>query len=301
MSAANFLKLISLAAIWGGSFLFLRVAAPVLGPVLLIQFRVGLAAVFLLGLALLGRKPLDVRAHWKHFLILGLVNTAIPFTLFAWAAQVLPASLESVLNATAPIWGAILGALWTRTLPSARTAAGLVLGIAGVAILVGLNASGLTPPLLWAAGAALLAAGCYAVAALYSKAAKSVDAFSNAHGSMWAGALCLAPVTPFFPMHLAQGAAGPGIWVIVSVLLLGILCSGVAYVIYFGLMDAVGAAQTLSVTFLIPVFGILWGNLFLHEPIGVNTIIGGLIVLAGTALITGFNPLALMRRRTVAA
>lgn len=296
MSAANFFKLISLAAIWGGSFLFLRIAAPVLGPVLLIQCRVGLAAVFLLGLAVMGRKRLDVRAHWKHFLILGLVNTAIPFTLFAWAAQALPASLESVLNATAPIWGAILGAIWTRTLPSAKTAAGLILGIAGVVILVGLNADGLTPPVLWAAGAALLAAGCYAVAALYSKAAKSVDAFSNAHGSMWAGALCLMPATPFFPMH-----AIPGFWVIVSVLLLGVLCSGIAYVIYFGLMDAVGAAQTLSVTFLIPVFGILWGSLFLHERAGLNTVIGGLVVLAGTALITGFNPLALIRRRAVAA
>ena len=296
MSAVNFFKLISLAAIWGGSFLFLRVAAPVLGPVLLIQCRVALAAVFLSGLAMLGKKPLDVRAHWKHFLILGLVNTAIPFTLFAWAAQALPASLESVLNATAPIWGACLGAIWTRTLPSAKTAAGLVLGMVGVAILVGLDARGLTPPVLWAAGAALLAAGCYAVAALYTKAAKSVDAFSNAHGSMWAGALCLMPATPFFPMH-----AVPGFWVVVSVLLLGILCSGIAYVIYFGLMDAVGPAQTLSVTFLIPVFGILWGYLFLHEPIGVNTVVGGLVVLAGTALITGFNPLVLMRRRTATA
>jgi len=295
MSAANFLKLITLAAIWGGSFLFMRVAAPVLGPVLLIQCRVALAAVFLIGLAVLWRKPLDVRAHWKHFLILGLVNTAIPFVLFAWAAQILPASLESVLNATAPIWGAILGALWTRTLPSPKTAAGLILGIAGVAILVGLDARGLTPQVLLAAGGALLAAGCYAVAALYSKAAKSVDAFSNAHGSMWAATLCLAPVTPFFPMH-----AMPGFWVALSVLLLGILCSGVAYVIYFGLMDAVGASQTLSVTFLIPVFGILWGNLFLHEPISPHMVIGGLVVLAGTALITGFNPAALMRRKAVA-
>jgi len=296
MSASSFLKLISLAAIWGGSFLFLRVAAPVLGPVLLIQCRVALAALFLVGLALLGRKPLDIRAHWKHFLILGLVNTAIPFVLFAWAAQVLPASLESVLNATAPIWGAILGALWTRTLPSAKTTLGLVLGIAGVAVLVGLDGNGLTPQVLLAAGGALLAAGCYAVAALYSKAAKSVDAFSNAHGSMWAATLCLAPVTPFFPMP-----AAPGLWVAISVLLLGILCSGVAYVLYFGLMTEVGASQTLSVTFLIPVFGILWGHLFLHEPVTPQMILGGLVVLVGTALITGFNPAALFKRSPATA
>jgi len=296
MSASSFLKLISLAAIWGGSFLFMRVAAPVLGPVLLIQCRVALAALFLVGLAIVGRKPLDIRAHWKHFLILGLVNTAIPFVLFAWAAQVLPASLESVLNATAPIWGAILGAFWTRTLPPAKTALGLVLGIAGVAILVGLNAGGLTPPVMLAAGGALLAAGCYAVAALYTKAAKSVDAFSNAHGSMWAATLLLAPVTPFFPIH-----AAPGFWVAVSVLLLGVLCSGVAYVLYFGLVTEIGASQTLSVTFLIPVFGILWGNVLLHEPVTPQMVLGGVIVLVGTALITGFNPVALMRRRPAIA
>ena len=129
----------------------------------------------------------------KHFLILGLFNNAVPFTLFAWAAQILPASLESVLNATAPIWGAILGAAWTRTLPSPKAAVGLLLGIVGVAVLVGLDAGGLTPQVLLAAGGALLAAGCYAVAALYSKGAKSVDAFSNAHGSMWGATLLMAP------------------------------------------------------------------------------------------------------------
>jgi len=295
MSASNFVKLIALAAIWGGSFLFLRVAAPVLGPVWLIACRVLLGALFLAGLAVLWRKPLDVRAHWRHFLILGVVNTAVPFVLFAWAAQVLPASLESVLNATAPIWGAVLGAIWTRTLPSLKTAAGLVLGIAGVAILVGLDAGGLTPPLLLAAGAALLAAGCYAVAALYSKAAKSVDPFANAHGSMWAAVLCLAPATPVF-----TGQVTTDIRVLVSVVLLGVLCSGVAYVLYFRLLDDIGPARTLSVTFLIPVFGIAWGHLFLHEPVSLHTVIGGLVVLLGTALITGFNPLALLRRRALA-
>ena len=300
MSASSFVKLIALAAIWGGSFLFMRIAAPVLGPVVLIQCRVALAALFLVGMAVLWRRPLDVRSHWKHFLILGLLNNAVPFTLFAWAAQILPASLESVLNATAPIWGAILGALWTRTLPSPKTAVGLLLGVVGVAVLVGLDAGGLTSQVWLAAGGALLAAGCYAVAALYSKAAKSVDAFSNAHGSMWAATLLMAPATPFFPMHLMPGS-GPGFWVILSVVLLGILCSGVAYILYFGLMDEVGPSQTLSVTFLIPIFGILWGNLFLHEPVTPHMVIGGLVVLVGTALITGFNPLALMKRRQTAA
>jgi drug/metabolite transporter (DMT)-like permease len=130
---------------------------------------------------------------------------------------------------------------------------------------------------------------------LYSKAAKSVDAFSNAHGSMWAATLWLMPATPFFPMH-----AVPGVWVALCVALLGILCSGVAYLIFFRLMDEVGPSQTLSVTFLIPVFGILWGHLILHEPVAPHMLVGGLVVLVGTALITGFNPATLIRRRAAA-
>lgn len=114
MNVASLSRLILLSAIWGGSFLFMRVGAPVMGPVMLIIFRVGLAALFLLAVALLLKKHLALKAHWRHYLVLGLFNSALPFLLFAYAAQTLSASLLSILNATAPIWGAIIGALWTR-------------------------------------------------------------------------------------------------------------------------------------------------------------------------------------------
>ncbi len=299
MPVSSLIKLISLAAIWGGSFLFMRIAAPVLGPVLLIQIRVALAAAFLLAVALIqARKSrglgLDVKAHWQHFLILGVFNTAFPFFLFAWAAQTLPASLLSVLNATSPIWGAMLGAVWIRTKLPLKTVIGLGLGIAGVAILVGFDAGHLTPTALLGVAAGLVAACSYAVAALYSRYAKSVDAFSNAHGSMWAATLVMIPAVPFFP-----AAAMPDLWVMLCVALLGIVCSGIAYILYFKLVDEVGAASALTVTFLVPIFGVLWGSLILHEHVGPLSLVGAAFIITGTALITGFSPAGLLKRARV--
>ncbi|ESQ86318.1 hypothetical protein AEAC466_03720 [Asticcacaulis sp. AC466] len=294
MPAASLIKLILLGAIWGGSFLFMHIAAPVLGPVLLIQSRVLLGAVFLLALAVLWKKPLDIRAHWKHFAILGFFNTALPFLLFAWASRLLPASMLSVLNATVPIWGAIFGAIWLRTALSIKTVAGLALGVAGVAILVGFDGARLTPGMMLGVAAGLTAAACYAIAALYSKVARSVDAFSNAHGSMWAATVLIAPATPFFP-----AATMPDPWVMLCVLALGIACSGIAYVLYFKLIDEVGAASATTVTFLVPVFGMLWGALVLHEHIGLMGLGGAGLIIVGVALITGFSPAALVRRKAV--
>jgi len=144
MNTANMLRLVALAAIWGGSFLFMRIAAPVLGPAVLIEYRVGFAALFLALVAwvfhLRGKgAPLDVRRHWKHYLILGLFNSALPFLLFAFAARTLSASVLSVLNATAPMWGALVGAVWARQKVSGRSALGLLLGTCGVTLLVGFD------------------------------------------------------------------------------------------------------------------------------------------------------------------
>ena len=177
-----------------------------------------------------------------------------------------------------------------------KTIAGLALGITGVAVLVGLDGGHLSSTALLGVGAGLIAAACYAIAALYSRVAKSVDAFSNAHGSMWAATLMVAPATPFFP-----AVSSANIWVIICVLMLGILCSGIAYVLYFKLIDEIGAAPATTVTFLVPVFGVLWGSLILHEHVGWVSVIGGLLIITGTALITGFSPSVLMKRRVATA
>ena len=285
MSTANFLRLVLLAAIWGSSFLFMRICAPVLGPAALIELRVLFAALFLFGVGLLLKKSLDLRRHWKHFLILGLLNSALPFLLFAFAARTLSASVLSVLNATAPMFGAIITALWSRQAISARTALGLVLGTTGVALLVGFDHVSARPGAGWAIAAALVAAFSYSVASAYSRTAASVEPFANAHGSMWAAALLVLPVLPFMP-----APAAPTIGILGATLALGIMCSGIAYLLYFRLIQDVGATSALTVTFLNPLFGILWGALFLHEVVGWYTIAGAAIVIGGTALVTGFRP-----------
>jgi drug/metabolite transporter (DMT)-like permease len=285
MNTANLLRLVVLAAIWGGSFLFMRICAPVLGPAVLIEYRVAFAALFLAIVGWILKKRLDLRANWKHYLILGLFNSALPFLLFAFAARTLSASVLSVLNATAPMWSALLGAAWSRQRISLRTALGLALGSAGVALLVGFDSVATRPGAGIALACALAGAFIYSVASLYAKSAPSVEPFANAHGSMWASVLLVLPALPFFP---APGA--PTVGIMGAVLTLGVLCSGIAYLLYFRLIAEVGATSALAVTFLNPVFGILWGALFLGEVVGWHTIAGSAIVLVGTALVTGFIP-----------
>jgi drug/metabolite transporter (DMT)-like permease len=285
MSTANMLRLVLLAAIWGSSFLFMRITAPVLGPAVLIEYRVGFAALFLAIAGYFLGKRLGLRAHWKHYLILGLFNSALPFLLFAFAARTLSASVLSVLNATAPMWGALIGAVWARQAISRRSALGLLLGTAGVALLVGFDHVTALPGAPLAVAAALVAAFSYSIASAYAKTAKSVEPFANAHGSMWAATLLVIPVLPLFP---APGQASIGI--MAAALALGVLCTGVAYILYFRLIQDVGATSALTVTFLNPLFGILWGALFLDEIVGWHTIAGSAIVITGTALVTGFRP-----------
>ena len=292
MSTASLIRLLSLSAIWGGSFLFMRIGAPVLGPVLLIEWRVGLAAVFLLVVGRVLKKRLDLRRDWKHFLVLGLFNSALPFLLFAFAARSLSASLMSILNATAPIWAALIGAVWTRRMLGGKALAGLLLGVAGVGLLVGFDASALAPGAGLSIALGLAGSFSYGVATQYAKAARQVEPFANAHGSMWAATLLIAPALPFFP---AVSAPSPG--VAAAVLALGVLCSGIAYPLYFRLIKDLGASSALTVTFLVPVFGVAWGHLVLGEPVGWNTLAGACVVLLGTALVTGFSPARVFGRQ----
>lgn len=290
MNTTNMLRLLALAAIWGGAFLCMRVAAPVLAPAVLIEYRVALAALFLAVVNWVTTRrgkaaPLAVRRHWKHYLILGLFNSALPFVLFAYAARTLSASLLSVLNATAPLWGALVAALWARQRVSARSALGLVLGASGVLLLVGLDHASARDGAGLAVAAALCASLCYSIASQYASTAPSVAPLANAHGSMWASALLVLPLLPF-----SAPSAPITPTVLGAVAALGIVCSGIAYIVYFRLIEEVGTTSALTVTFLIPLFGILWGALFLSEEIGWHTILGAAIVLLGTALVTGYRP-----------
>jgi drug/metabolite transporter (DMT)-like permease len=283
MSRSNLFQLILLAAIWGASFLFIRIGVPVFGPGMLIVLRVGLAALFLFGVALWFKRDLALRGNLRHLLFIGAFNSGLPFLLYAFAAQTLNASLLSIINAATPIFGALVAAIWLRAPLKPMAILGLALGFSGVLLIVGGNA-GLHGSQGWIATlAALCAPLCYAVATSYArKHAGHIPAFAQAHGSMWMAALVALPLALATPVPATPMM---GDWL--AVLVLAVLCTGWAYLIYFRLVSEIGPARTLTVTFLIPVFGVLWGHLFLAEPITPSMILGGAIVLLGTALANG--------------
>lgn len=296
MDIASLIRLCLLAAIWGGSFLFMRIGVPVFGPVALIAFRVSIAAVFLWLASQWLKKNLEFRRYWKHYLIIGLLNSAFPFVLFAYAAQSLSASLLSILNATSPLFGAIIAALWLRTPITRSVAFGLLCGLSGVVLLVG-NDISMASDNGWSAFAAgLIAPMSYSLASTYTKAFPAATTpLGNAHGSMWMASLLVLPLLLLAPLRHTPQA---GDWVAVTAL--GVLCTGAAYLLYFRLIQDIGPTRALSVTFLIPVFGVFWGFIFLDEAVGWNMISGGLLVLAGIALTTGLVRLPGRARRASA-
>jgi drug/metabolite transporter (DMT)-like permease len=295
MSIANLLRLFAVAALWGASFLFMRPPAQALGLVWLCQMRLLLAAVFLAAVALMAKKPLEWRRNWKSYLVLGVFKSAVPFLLFAYASESAPPSLLSVLNATSPLFGALLGALWLKKPLNGKGWFGVVLGVIGVAIVAGFGKDALSEKALLAVAAGLAASALYGWAATYCEQDDTAHGFANAHGSMWAGALVLLPAMPFAVPHHPPDAT-----VIGSVAALGVLCTGLAYIFYFRMIDQEGAESALCVTFLVPVFGVLWSWLFLHEPVTWNMWLGTACILASLVLVTGLSFRSLARHKAPA-
>lgn len=280
MSPRSAALLVLLGALWGGSFVFMRAAVPALGPVALSFARVVLAAAILLAVAGARRSLPDVRGRWREFAVVGIVNSALPFALFAYAAQHLTVSTLAILNATSPFFGAVLAALWFGEPLTRRKLAGLALGIAGVAVLAGWRPDTLAGATGLAMAACLAAALCYALAGAYAKRRLAdVPSFAVAAASQLFAAIALAPAVPF--------ASGPGPvtpLVVANVLALAAVSTALAYLIYFKLIADIGPARALTVTFLIPLFGALWGFLFLGEALTADMLAGGALVVAGTVL-----------------
>jgi drug/metabolite transporter (DMT)-like permease len=277
--------LVLLGALWGASFLFMRVATPAFGPVALIALRVGLAAAILVPLALAAGHGAVLRRRAGSIAWMGLSNSALPFVLFACATLSLTAGFAALLNATAPMWTALLAWVWLGERIARARVLGLLLGMAGVAVLVG-DRVGLRADAhaaLLAMGAGLLATLCYGYAANYTRRRLSdVPPLAAAAGSQAGSALMLAPFAVWtWPAEL------PGLLDWLAVLGLGVFCTALAYVLYFRLIQRVGPTGAVSVTFLIPMFALLWGALFLGEGLSGGMALGGVIVLLGTALATG--------------
>lgn len=288
MRAAHLAELLGLAAIWGSSFLFLRIGAAEFGPVALAFVRMAGAALMLLPLvAARGEWP-ALRRHWRPVALVSLTNSALPFVCFGIAALAISGGLSSIFNATTPLWGALIAWCWLGDRPGRWRLAGLAIGFAGVAWLAGSKASlrpgehGISPAL--AIAACLVATLLYGWSASFTrKHLAGVPPMVLAGGSQAFGALALTlPALATWPV---QPPAGPA-WA--AAIGLALLCSGIAYVMFFRLIARIGAANTISVTFLIPAFAVAWGALFLGEALTWTMAGGCAVIVAGTALATGW-------------
>lgn len=288
------LKLALLGAIWGGSFALQRVAVPELGANLVAFGRLATAAgAMLMLIALLG-KSLDWRARWKDYLLLGALNSAVPFWLFAHAAPYLPSGYSAVLNATTPLFTVLIA--WSiGTRPSGSKLAGVVVGLIGVALIAGFGVVVMNVPTTLAFFGAMFAGFLYAVAALQTRARfAGSDPIVVATGTLTASTLLLAPLG-----IAGLGAANPTLPALLSLALLGLVCTATAYAIYFGLLRDAGPERATTVTLLVPVFAHLWGAGLLGEPIGAADVAGTLLILLAVALV--FEKLRWPKRRVVAA
>jgi drug/metabolite transporter (DMT)-like permease len=277
MRRADVARLIALAAIWGGSFMFVRITAPVIGPAATADWRMLVAGVALaVYFRIVGFDP-QWRRHGGQYVLVGLMNSAAPFLLYAYAALELSAGLMAVLNATSPMFGALLSALFLSERLSARRVAGLALGIAGVA-LVSRPESGVG----WMGIAAALGASLlYGLTGVYLRRfAKDVPSRGMAVGTQLSGGLLLLPLVAVLPPPEPVTAI-----VAANVLVLGLICGAVAYLLYFRLIADIGPTRALTVTYLIPIFGVLWGALFLGETLSVAMLAGAALVILGTILV----------------
>ncbi|MEO7854504.1 MAG: DMT family transporter [Rubrivivax sp.] len=296
MSGRELAAMLALAALWGASFLFMRLGAADFGALPLSALRVGVATTVLLPLLWQQRQWSALRRHWRAIAIVGVVNSALPFVFFSVAALALNTGLSAILNAMAPLWGALIAWLWLGERLSGVRIAGLALGFAGVVWLVGDSAS-LAPgehgvSAAVAIGACIAATLCYGFAANYTRRwLTGAPPLAVATGSQAAAALLLLlPAWWLWPSVTPPPAA----WM--SVAGLAIPCTALAYLLYFWLIARLGAARAISVTFLIPVFGMAWGYVFLGEPVTLVMLLCCAVVLAGTALASGVIGTATLAR-----
>lgn len=275
-----------LAALWGSSFLFMQRAAQEFGPLPTATMRVGIAALCLLPLLWHQGLLPELHRHRRHILVVGLLNSGLPFALYAYALLSIPTGLSSILNATVPLFGAIVAWAWLGERPNAARSLGLALGFVGVALLAWTKSS--FDPASgghsgWAVLACLAACVCYALAASYTRRyLGGVAPMVLAGGSQLGAALGLA-----LPALWLWPARWPGLSAWASVAAVGVACTAFAYILFFRLIARVGPARALTVTFAVPAFGVLYGTLLLGEELTPAMLGCGAVIVCGTALAAG--------------
>lgn len=284
MKASELAELLFLGAIWGASFMLMKEAVPAFGVFALVEIRALGASLCLLPLVLLKRQGADLIRYWPKLLLVGVLNTAIPFCLFSYALLHLNAGLGAILNATAPMFGLLIAYLYLKESIGWVGITGMALGFAGVVIIslgqTAMQSQGVTSlmPVL----AALLATFCYGFIACYLKRHLSqAKPFAIAAGSQIFTAIVLAPLAIY---HLPTSMPNASEWA--SALVLAFLCTGLAYVMYFDLIAKIGTARSMTVGYLVPLFGIFWGVVILNETLSISSILGGSLILLGVMMAT---------------
>lgn len=283
MGYRDLVDLVSLGAVWGASFLFMRVAAPEFGVIALIAMRVLIALLFLLPFFFAHAGLDELRANWKPIAVAGALSSALPFCLLAFATLHLTGGLVSIVNATTPMFGALIGWLWLSERLTRSQNAGLLIGLCGVVILVGDRLSLSLDGGLLAVLAAILASLCYGTGANFAKKNLiNIRAITTSTGTMIAATIILLPAAAWnWPDAPVSGRA----WLAVSTM--GIASTGIAYLLFYRLLASVGSAKALTVTYLVPAFAVLWGALFIDEAVTADMLIGGAVILTGISLVTG--------------
>ncbi|PYC18790.1 EamA family transporter [Pseudomonas jessenii] len=281
MSPVDIFRMLSLAAIWGASFLFMRIIAPAIGTIPTGFFRVSIAAVGLLVILGLMRVRWDFKGKLKTVMLLGVINSGIPATLYSVAAQVLPAGYSAIFNATTPLMGVLIGGLFFSEKLTAAKLGGVFLGLFGVGVLTRAGPVAFDMQLLLGALACLLATTCYGFAGFLARRwldqAGGLDSRLSALGSMLGATLFLLPLFGYSVITSPPVSwGGWNVWL--SLLGLGLGCTAFAYIIYFRLLSSIGPVKSMTVTFMIPPFGVLWGALLLDEPLSMAHIYGGVLI-----------------------
>ena len=282
-----------LAALWGASFLFMRLGAAEFGPLPTAGLRVALATVFLWPIMLYKGQWSALRRHWRPVLLAGITNSAIPFALFSWAVLHIATGLTAILNASVPLFGALIAWMWLGDRINRLRWVGLAIGFVGVALLASRAPAGTgfkSDSAYWAIGACLLASFFYGLSASFARRyLTGVPPLATATGSQLGAALGLAlPTLWLWPAQMP----GPRAWG--AIVAIAVLCTGIAYILYFRLIANAGPSRALAVTFITPVFAVLYGSVFLGERITPWMIGCALVIVCGTLLSTG-----LVRTRSV--
>jgi drug/metabolite transporter (DMT)-like permease len=285
MSTANLLRLLLLGAIWGTSFMLMRIASPALGPLLTTFLRALLGGLALYLFARSRGIDFAWRENARSYLIIGLFNTAIPFSLFAWSALHIPSAYMATMNSLAPIFTGLFGYLLLAERLTAGRMAACVLGLMGVAVLVGVGPTAVTPQVVLGVLAGMGAATCYGFAATYTRMkASGIPSLAAATGSQLLASMALLPLALIDVPHAVASATASSL---VAVAILGVFCTGLAYALYFHLIATEGAGRAITVTFLVPATASIWAWLFLGEPVTAGTVTGIAVVLCATALSLG--------------